>query len=93
MNKLEKNFEKIDSITDSMEIINDSISFWEKRMNKCFAECEELENNEWHPSFEEKKDSLRKDMVFVLTKIRSESQQLDLLDLKIEELYKAILES
>ena len=70
MNKLEKNFKKIDSITDSMEIINDSISFWEKRMNTCFAECEELENNEWHPSFEEKKDSLRKDMVFVLTKIR-----------------------
>jgi hypothetical protein len=93
MTELEKNFKEIDSIADSMDVINDSISFWEKRMNKCFTKCEEIKSIEWHPDFEEKRDALRKEMIFVLTKIRAENEHLDLLDLKIEELYKAILES
>jgi len=58
MTELEKNFKEIDSIADSMDVINDSISFWEKRMNKCFTKCEEIKSIEWHPDFEEKRDDL-----------------------------------
>ena len=62
-------------------------------MNKCFDECDEIEENQWLPNLDEKTSKLRKEMQFILNKVNAEERELDILDEGISKLYKEIISS
>ena len=62
-------------------------------MNKCFDECDEIEENQWLPNLDEKTSNLRKEMQFILNKVKAEERELDILDEGISKLYKEIISS
>ena len=86
-----KKFEEIEKLSSKIDIILESINFWETKMEKCFAECDEIEENQWLPDLDERILSLRKEMNFILNKVQAEERELDRLDESISELYKQII--
>ena len=88
---IEKIFAKIEDISSEISIVEDSISFWENRMEECFSRCDEIEENQWLPNLDEKISNLRKEMKFILNKVEAEERELDRLDESINKLYKEII--
>ena len=93
MNDIKEKFNEIDRLSSKIDVILESISFWEARMNKCFDECDEIEENQWLPNLDEKTSNLRKEMQFILNKVHAEERELDILDEGISKLYKEIISS
>ena len=93
MNDIKEKFKEIERLSSKIDVILESISFWEARMNKCFAECDEIEENQWLPNLDEKTSALRKEMQFILNKVNAEERELDILDEGISKLYKEIISS
>ena len=93
MNDIKEKFEEIERLSSKIDVILESISFWEARMNKCFDECDEIEENQWLPNLDEKTSNLRKEMQFILNKVNAEERELDILDEGISKLYKEIISS
>ena len=93
MNDIKEKFEEIERLSSKIDVILESISFWEARMNKCFDECDEIEENQWLPNLDEKTSNLRKEMQFILNKVKAEERELDILDEGISKLYKEIISS
>mgnify|MGYP003138193021 CR=1 FL=1 len=93
MNNAKEKFKEIERLSSKIDVILESISFWEARMNKCFAECDEIEENQWLPNLDEKTSALRKEMQFILNKVNAEERELDILDEGISKLYKEIISS
>ena len=89
--KLEKTLLEIEHISSEISIVEDSISFWENRMEECFSRCDEVEKNQWLPDLDERILSLRKEMKFILNKVQAEERELDRLDESISELYNQII--
>ena len=92
-NTIKEKFEEIERLSSKIDVILESISFWEVRMNKCFTECDEIEENQWLPNLDEKTSILRKEMQFILKKVHAEERELDILDESISKLYKEIVSS
>jgi len=90
---VKKKFEEIEKLSSKIDVILESISFWETRMNKCFAECDEIEKSQWLPNLNEKISTVRKEMQLILNKIHAEERELDILDESIAKLYKEIISS
>tara|TARA_Y100000361_G_scaffold88266_1_gene78500 strand:- start:428 stop:718 length:291 start_codon:yes stop_codon:yes gene_type:complete len=90
---VKKKFEEIEKLSSKIDVILESISFWETRMNKCFAECDEIEESQWLPNLNEKISTVRKEMQLILNKIHAEERELDILDESIAKLYKEIISS
>ena len=90
---IKEKFQEIERLSSKIDVILESISFWEARMNKCFAECDEIEENQWLPNLDEKTSNLRKEMQFILNKVHAEERELDILDEGISKLYKEIISS
>tara|TARA_B100001939_G_scaffold148590_1_gene128594 strand:- start:4893 stop:5180 length:288 start_codon:yes stop_codon:yes gene_type:complete len=93
MNDIKEKFQEIERLSSKIDVILESISFWETRMNKCFDECDEIEENQWLPNLDEKTSNLRKEMQFILNKVNAEERELDILDEGISKLYKEIISS
>ena len=93
MNNTKEKFKEIERLSSKIDVILESISFWEARMNKCFDECDEIEKNQWLPNLDEKTSNLRKEMQFILNKVHAEERELDILDEGISKLYKEIISS
>ena len=93
MNDIKEKFKEIERLSSKIDVILESISFWEARMNKCFDECDEIEENQWLPNLDEKTSNLRKEMQFILNKVKAEERELDILDEGISKLYKEIISS
>ena len=93
MNDTKEKFKEIERLSSKIDVILESISFWEARMNKCFDECDEIEENQWLPNLDEKTSNLRKEMQFILNKVHAEERELDILDEGIAKLYKEIISS
>ena len=93
MNDIKEKFKEIERLSSKIDVILESISFWEARMNKCFDECDEIEKNQWLPNLDEKTSNLRKEMQFILNKVHAEERELDILDEGISKLYKEIISS
>ena len=53
---IKEKFQEIERLSSKIDVILESISFWEARMNKCFAECDEIEENQWLPNLNEKRE-------------------------------------
>ena len=62
-------------------------------MEKCFAECDEIEENQWLPDLNERISTVRKEMQLILSKVHAEERELDILDESIAKLYKEIISS
>ena len=62
-------------------------------MEKCFAECDEIEENQWLPDLNERTSTVRKEMQLILSKVHAEERELDILDESIAKLYKEIISS
>ena len=90
---VKKKFEEIEKLSSKIDIILESIIFWETKMEKCFAECDEIEENQWLPDLDEKISTVRKEMQLILNKIHAEERELDILDESIAKLYKEIISS
>ena len=90
---VKKKFEEIERLSSKIDVILESISFWETRMNKCFSECDEIEENQWLPNLNEKISTVKKEMQLILNKIHAEEKELDILDESIAKLYKEIISS
>lgn len=93
MNDIKEKLQEIERLSSKIDVILESISFWETRMNKCFDECDEIEENQWLPNLDEKTSNLRKEMQFILNKVHAEERELDILDEGISKLYKEIISS
>ena len=93
MNDIKEKFKEIERLSSKIDVILESISFWEARMNKCFDECDEIEENQWLTILDEKTSNLRKEMQFILNKVHAEERELDILDEGISKLYKEIISS
>ena len=90
---IKEKFQEIERLSSKIDVILESISFWEARMNKCFAECDEIEENQWLPNLNEKISTVRKEMQLILGKVHAEERELDILDESIAKLYKEIISS
>ena len=88
-----KKFEEIEKLSSKIDIILESINFGETKMEKCFAECDEIEENQWLPDLDEKISTVRKEMQLILGKVHAEERELDILDESIAKLYKEIISS
>ena len=44
---VKKKFKEIEKLSSKIDMILESISFWEVRMEECFVECDEIEENQW----------------------------------------------
>ena len=88
-----KKFEEIEKLSSKIDIILESINFWEAKMEKCFAECDKIEENQWLPDLDEKISTVRKEMQLILGKVHAEERELDILDESIAKLYKEIISS
>lgn len=86
-------FKEIEKLSSKIDMILESISFWEVKMEECFAECDEIEENQWLPNLNEKISTIRKEMQLILNKIHAEERELDILDESIAKLYKEIISS
>ncbi len=95
MNKrnLKEHFEEIEKISKKISTVEDSLDFWEKKMDECFSKCDEAENIKWHPDIDQKISSLKKELELILGKIHLEEREMDRLDEKMDELYKSIFSS
>ena len=45
---IKNKFKEIEKLSSKIDIILESIAFWEAKMEKCFAECDEIEENQWY---------------------------------------------
>lgn len=90
---VKKKFKEIEELSSKIDIILKSIAFWEAKMEKCFAECDEIEENQWLPDLNEKISAVRKEMQLILSKVHAEERELDILDESIAKLYKEIISS
>ena len=90
---VKKKFEEIEKLSSKIDIILESINFWETKMEKCFAECDKIEENQWLPDLDEKISNVRKEMQLILGKVHAEERELDILDESIAKLYKEIISS
>tara|TARA_A100001201_G_C3920021_1_gene150303 strand:- start:172 stop:462 length:291 start_codon:yes stop_codon:yes gene_type:complete len=90
---VKKKFKEIEKLSSKIDMILESISFWEVRMEECFVECDEIEENQWLPNLDEKISTVRKEMQLILNKIHAEERELDILDQNIAKLYKEIISS
>ena len=93
MNDIKEKFKEIERLSSKIDIILESISFWEARMNKCFDECDEIEKNQWLPNLNERTSNVKKEMQLILSKVHAEERELDILDESIAKLYKEIISS
>ena len=59
MNDIKEKFQEIERLSSKIDVILESISFWEARMNKCFSECDEIEDNQWLPDLDERISNIR----------------------------------
>tara|TARA_B100000214_G_scaffold21350_1_gene14256 strand:+ start:2227 stop:2517 length:291 start_codon:yes stop_codon:yes gene_type:complete len=92
-NSNKEKFEEIDRLSSKIDVILESIAFWEERMDKCFSKCDEIENNQWLPDLDKKISNVRKEMQFILNKVHAEERELDVLDVEIAKIYKEIISS
>ena len=90
---IKNKFKEIEKLSSKIDIILESIAFWEEKMEKCFAECDEIEENQWLPDLNERISTVRKEMQLILSKVHAEERELDILDESIAKLYKEIISS
>ena len=93
MNDIKEKLQEIERLSSKIDVILESISFWEARMNKCFSECDEIEDNQWLPDLDERISNVRKEMQLILNKVHAEERELDVLDAQIGKIYKEIISS
>lgn len=93
MSDIKEKFQEIERLSSKIDVILESISFWEARMNKCFSECDEIEDNQWLPDLDERISNVRKEMQLILNKVNAEERELDVLDAQIGKIYKEIISS
>ena len=93
MSDTKEKFQEIERLSSKIDVILESISFWEARMNKCFSECDEIEDNQWLPDLDERISNVRKEMHLILNKVHAEERELDVLDAQIGKIYKEIISS
>ena len=93
MSDIKEKFQEIEKLSSKIDIILESITFWEARMEKCFAECDEIEENQWLPDLNERISTVRKEMQLILSKVHAEERELDVLDVQIGKIYKEIISS
>ncbi len=93
MSDIKEKFQEIERLSSKIDVILESISFWEARMNKCFSECDEIEDNQWLPDLDERISNVRKEMQLILNKVHAEERELDVLDAQIGKIYKEIISS
>ncbi len=93
MSDIKEKFQEIEKLSSKIDIILESIAFWEAKMEKCFAECDEIEKNQWLPDLNERISTVRKEMQLILSKVHAEERELDVLDVQIGKIYKEIISS
>ena len=90
---VKKKFEEIEVLSSKIDLILESIAFWEAKMEECFVECDEIQENQWLPDLDKKISTVRKEMKLILSKVHAEERELDILDESIAKLYKEIISS
>ena len=87
---IEKNLEELKALNEQIELVNESILFWEKRIEDLFDEIDEAEEESWRPDFEERVGSLMKKMEALLKRMCTEERIVEKLDKKILKVHKRI---
>ena len=68
-------------LIESHHIIDDTICFWEDKMNDVIEEMNRAEEiPEWHPDKEDTYHNLNLQMQFILKKLESEEQEIESLE-------------
>jgi hypothetical protein len=76
-----------DEIRESHSIVEDTIGFWQTRMEDVIDEMEISEQiPDWHPNKEDIYHKLNLEMQFILTKLEAEEREIDLLEEKTNRL-------
>ena len=87
---IKKSLEELKALNEQIELVNDSILFWEKRIEDLFDEIDEVEEESWRPDFEERISSLMEKMETLLKRMCTEERIVEKLDEKILEVHKKI---
>jgi len=87
---IEESLEELKALNEQIELVNESILFWEKRIEDLFDEIDEVEEESWRPDFEERISSLMEKMETLLKRMCTEERIVEKLDEKILEVHKKI---
>jgi predicted nucleic acid-binding Zn-ribbon protein len=82
--------EELKALNEQIELVNESIHFWENRIEDIFEEIDQVEEESWRPDFEERVALLMRKMETLLKRMCTEEQIVGKLDKKIREVHKRV---
>ena len=77
-----------ESIQTDAKIIQASVTWWEARIERCFEEMEQLEDESWLPDYEEKFFALLKEAEFLTHRANLECENITRVEAKLDKYFE-----
>ena len=77
-----------ESIQKDAKIIRESVKWWENRIEGCFEEMAQLEEESWLPDYEEKFHALLKECEFLTHRANLECENISRVEAKLDKYFE-----
>jgi hypothetical protein len=73
-------------VSNKIELCNQSITWWESRLDDLFAKLDEIEDSEWYPEKDADLDSVTEDIRSLMSRGRFEWDNLQILQVEMDSM-------